>query len=52
MCKKLPEQCKAKIKCQCCKEKLEIEQKGAKLSLNDVDSMFEQQQYMIEVKGE
>lgn len=52
MCKKLPEQCKAKVKCRCCKEKLAIEQEGGKLNLNEVDNNFEQQHYIIEIKGE
>ena len=67
MCKKSPEQCKAKVKCKCCKEKLDsncklqviskkfivaIEQETGKLSLNEVDNQFEQQHYVIEVKGE
>ena len=52
MCKKSPEQCKAKVKCKCCKEKLAIEQETGKLSLNEVDSQFEQQHFVIEIEGE
>ena len=52
MCKKSPEQCKAKVKCKCCKEKLAINQETGKLILNEVDSQFEQQHFVIEIKGE
>ena len=52
MCRKLPEQCKAKVKCKCCKEKLAIEQEDGKLDINQVDVNFEQQHYIIEIKGE
>lgn len=54
MCRKNPNDCRAKIKCKCCKEKLEIEQKDdtLNLNLNEVDSMFEQQHYIIETRGE
>lgn len=50
MCKKSPEQCKAKVKCKCCKEDLAIEQETGKLNLNAVDSSFEQQSSIIEIK--
>ena len=52
MCKKSPEQCKAKVKCKCCKEKFAIEQETGKLNLNEVDNQFEQQHFVIEIKGE
>ena len=52
MCRKLPDQCKAKLKCKCCKEKLTIEQETGKLNLNEVDNQFEQQHFVIEIKGE
>lgn len=52
MCKKDPNECKAKIKCKCCKEKLAFEQESGKLSLSEVDNQFEQQTYIISVKGE
>lgn len=77
MCKKDPDQCKAKIKCSACikrqemsklhdayleaKEKGEVksykivvdsEQEAGKLGLNEVDNQFEQQHYVIEIKGE
>ena len=67
MCKKVPEQCKAKVKCKCCKEKLDSnlqlqgiskkflidkEQETGKLNLNEVDNNFEQQHYIIDLKGE
>lgn len=52
MCKKPPEQCRAKIKCKCCKEKLVIDQETGKLGLNEVDNQFEQQLFIINVKGE
>ena len=50
MCKKSPEQCKAKVKCKCCKEKLAIEQETGKLNLNAVDSSVEHQSSIIEIK--
>ena len=50
MCRKLPEQCKAKVKCKCCKEKLAIEQETGKINLNEVDNRFEQQSSIIEIK--
>ena len=40
------------MKCKCCKEKLDKEQEGGKLNLNEVDNQFEQQHYVIEIKGE
>lgn len=49
MCRKSPEQCKAKVKCKCCKEKLDKEQESGKLCLNDVDDLFEQQLFIINV---
>lgn len=59
MCKKPPEKCKAKVKCKVCpsrKEKLQKEfaspKEYDKISLNDMDNMFEQNQYIISVKGE
>ena len=52
MCKKSPEQCKAKVKCKCCKEKLDKKQESSKQSLNEVDNNFEQQHYIIEIEGE
>lgn len=52
MCRKNPKDCKAKIKCKCCKEKLAIEQKDDKLILDQVDVTFEQYHCIIEVKGE
>lgn len=52
MCKKLPEQCKAKVKCKCCKEKLAFDQENDKLNLSEVDNQFEQQHYVIDIKGE
>lgn len=75
VCKKDPNQCKAKTKCTACikrqemskirdaylesKEKGEVksykivvdsEQENGKLRLNEVDSQFEQQHYVIEIK--
>lgn len=50
MCKKSPEQCNAKVKCKCCKEKLDKKQESSKLNLNAVDSSFEQQSSIIEIK--
>lgn len=32
MCRKLPDQCKAKVKCKCCKECLAIKQEDGKLT--------------------
>ena len=54
MCRKLPDQCKAKVKCKCCKEGLAIKQEDGKLglSLNEVDNQFEQRHFVIEIKGE
>lgn len=52
MCRKNPKDCKAKVKCKCCKEKLAIEQKDDTLNLNEVDTQFEQQHYIIETRGE
>lgn len=51
MCRKSPEQCKAKVKRKCCKEKIDSEQENGRLYLNEVDSKFEQQQHVIEIKG-
>ena len=50
MCKKSQEQCKAKVKCKCCKEKLAIEQEADKLGLNEVDNQLEQQSSITEIK--
>ena len=50
MCRKLPDQCKAKVKCRCCKEGLAIKQETGKQNLNAVDSSFEQQSSIIEIK--
>ncbi|ULG01866.1 hypothetical protein phiA047_0135 [Aeromonas phage phiA047] len=77
MCRKSPEQCKAKVKCKCCIKRQEMsklrdayleakengevksykiivdsEQETGKLGLNEVDNQFEQQHYVIEIKGE
>lgn len=52
MCRKSPEQCKAKIKCKCCKFSIDKEQEDAKLTINEVDIKFEQQQHVIDIKGE
>lgn len=68
MCKKSPDNCKAKIKCQrcsyavkqsfiplvdkSCEEKLVIEQEDDKLNLTELDSQFEHQYYVIDVKGD
>lgn len=51
MCKKSPDDCKAKVKCKCCKEKLDKEQEDGKLTLNEVDIKFEQQQHVIDIEG-
>ena len=77
MCKKLPEQCKSKVKCKCCikqqemsklrdayleakengevksyKITLDSNKENDTITLNEVDSKFEQQQHVIETKGE
>ena len=52
MCKKSPEQCKAKVKCKCCVKPIDKEQEDGKLNLNEVDNNFEQQHCIIEIKGE
>ena len=51
MCKKSPEQCKAKVKCKCCVKPIDKKQESSKLGLNEVDNQFEQQHYIIEIKG-
>ena len=51
MCKKSPEQCKAKVKCKCCIKQVDKEQECDKLNLNEVDAMFEQQHHVIKIKG-
>ena len=43
---------KAKVKCKCCKEKLDKKQESGKLGLNEVDNQFEQQLFIIDVKGD
>lgn len=50
MCRKDPRECKVKVKCKCCKEDLAINQETGKLNLNAVDSSFEQQSSIIEIK--
>lgn len=52
MCKKSPEQCKTKVKCKCCVKPVDKGQRDGKLSLNEMDNNFEQQNYAIDVKGE
>ena len=67
MCKKDTNQCKAKVKCRCCKEKFDsnlqlqgiskkfivaIDQENDKLNLSEVDNQFDQQHYVIDIKGE
>ncbi|ULG01404.1 hypothetical protein phiA019_0057 [Aeromonas phage phiA019] len=77
MCKKSPEQCKAKVKCKCCIKRQEMsklreayleakengEVKSYKitldsnreddtLTLNEVDSKFEQQSFIIDIRGD
>ena len=52
MCRKLPDQCKAKVKCKCYVKPVDKEQRDCKLRLNEVDNRFEQQHYVIEIKGE
>ena len=52
MCRKLPDQCKAKVKCKCCVKHVDKEQRYGKLNLNDVDNQFEQQHFVIDIKGE
>ena len=52
MCKKLPEQCKAKVKCKCCTKPLDKEKEGSKLNLTELDSQFEQQSFIIDIKGD
>lgn len=51
MCRKDPNECKAKTKCKRCKEKLAIDQENDKLNLSEVDNQFEQQHYVIDIKG-
>lgn len=50
MCKKLPEQCKAKVKCECCKVLIDNSENHDKISLNEIGSCFQEQQYIILVK--
>lgn len=50
MCRKLPDQCKAKVKCKCYVKPVDKEQRDGKLNLNAVDSSFEQQSSIIEIK--
>ena len=52
MCKKSQEQCKAKTKCKCCIRHLDKKQESGKLGLNEVDNQFEQQLFIINVKGD
>lgn len=77
MCKKSPEQCKAKVKCKCCIKRQEMsklrdayleakengevksykivvdsEQETSKLNLTELDSQFEQQSFIIDIKGD
>ena len=52
MCRKLPDQCKAKVKCKCYVKPVDKEQRDGKLNLNEVDNKLEQQQYLIEIEGE
>lgn len=52
MCKKLPEQCKAKVKCECCKVLIDNSENHDNISLNEIGSCFQEQQYIILVKGE
>lgn len=51
MCRKLPDQCKAKVKCKCCVKPVDSEKENDKLSLNEVDNQFEQQHFVIEIEG-
>lgn len=51
MCRKSPEQCKAKVKCKCCKSTIDKDKEHGILTLNEVDNQFEQQHYVIEIKG-
>lgn len=52
MCKKSPKDYKAKIKCKVCKVLLDNSENDAKISLNEVDNSFQEQQYIVYVKGE
>lgn len=52
MCKKSQEQCKAKTKCKCCTKPLDKEKEGGKLNLTELDSQFEQQSFIIDIKGD
>ena len=52
MCKKSQEQCKAKTKCKCCTKPIDNELENDKLNLSEVDNQFEQQHYVIDIKGE
>lgn len=52
MYKKSQEQCKAKVKCKCCKVLIDNSENHDKISLNEVDSCFQEQQYIVYVKGE
>lgn len=52
MCKKSPENCKAKVKCQICKVLLDNQENRDKISLNTVDALLEQQTYIIDIKGD
>ena len=50
MCRKLPDQCKAKVKCKCYVKPVDKEQRDGKLNLNEVDNQLEQQGSIIEIK--
>lgn len=52
MCRKNPKDCKAKVKCKCCIKQVDNSKEHDILTLTEVDNKFEQQHYVIEVKGE